>query len=461
MADKPLWQGRLSGQLARDFVALNASIDVDKRLWPQDIKTNRAYLKALNRAKLVDAGEYKTISAALDDLENDFKAGKVDFRHDLEDIHMHIEAALTEKAGAMAGKIHTGRSRNDQVATDLRLYVKDAIDAVGEGLKSLLAALADRAEETRDLLFPAYTHLQRAQPTVFGHWFMAYAAMFQRDLARFRFAQKQADACPLGLGACTGNPFDVDRTFLMQELGFGDLCRNSLDGVSDRDYVLDFLYAAACLFIHISRLAEDLILYASSEFRFVSIADDLSTGSSMMPQKRNPDSLELARGKTGRVMGNLVTLFTIVKGLPLTYNKDLQEDKEPLFDSVDTVLSVLPMIREIVATLTIHQTHCADALTGGFLEATAVADYLTLKGIPFRQAYKLTGRIVHDLASAGRRFQDLSVEEWRAYDPVFDQAIQSAIQPGAIAAARNRIGGTAPTQVAHEIERLRTALPSL
>jgi argininosuccinate lyase len=279
--------------------------------------------------------------------------------------------------------------------------------------------------------------------------------MALRDRARFSFAHDQADASPLGLGACTGNPFGLDQELLRQELGFQRCCRNSLDGVSDRDFILDFCYAAACLFLHLSRLSEDLIVWSSAEFGFVELADELSTGSSMMPQKRNPDSAELIRGKTGRVLGNLFALTSVLKGLPLTYNKDLQEDKGPLFDTAATVLTVLPMVQKILATLRVNRDRCRAALASGFVEATAVADYLTRKGVPFRRAYRLTGTIVADLAAKGRTFRDLTLDEWQGYAAEFDEDIGDAVTLDAIVAARNGIGGTAPVAIEREIDRLR------
>ncbi len=458
MGNSPLWKGRLSGGLDEAFAGLNASIGFDKRLWPEDIRTNKAYLKALRNAGLVTADEFTAIDAALDDLRQDFEAGKVSFTTDLEDIHMHIEAALRGKASTCAEKIHTGRSRNDQVATDLRLFVKTQAHTVHSALTTICETLISRASRALDILFPAYTHLQRAQPACFAHWFIAYAHMFVRDRSRFAFAFNQADALPLGLGACTGSPFPVDREFLQNELHFSRLCRNSFDGVSDRDFVLDFLYAASCLFLHLSRFAEDLILYSSTEFGFVTLPDTLSTGSSMMPQKRNPDSLELARGKTGRIIGNLVSLITTLKGLPLTYNKDLQEDKEPLFDTVDTVISVLPMIHAVASTVIINRERCRAALEDGYLEATAVADYLTKKGVPFRTAYRITGGIVADLARGNKPFSALTPAEWKTYSEHFDDDIRQAVEHEQIVSARTGIGGTAPEAIEKEIERLRREL---
>ncbi|HNR98643.1 MAG TPA: argininosuccinate lyase [Planctomycetota bacterium] len=461
MSATPLWKGRLSGALDADFAAINASIDVDRRLWPQDVRTNRAYLKALMRAGLVTAAEGAAIERALDAVARDLAAGAVAFKGELEDIHMQIESELAARAGECAGKIHTGRSRNDQVATDLRLFAKEQAGRVIAELIALARALVARAAETRDVIMPAYTHLQRAQPVLLAHWFLAYAEMCLRDIARFAFARQQADALPLGLGACTGAPFAIDREFLARELGFARLCRNSLDGVSDRDFIVDYLAAAAGLFTHLSRLAEDLILWSSAEFAFVELAEPLSTGSSMMPQKRNPDSLELARGKAGRVFGNLMAMLTVLKGLPLAYNRDLQEDKAPLFDSTDAALGVLPVVRKVVATLAVRKERCAAALDGGWIEATAVADYLTRKGVPFRDAHKTVGAIVRDLAAAGRTFADLAPEEWRAYAPQLDAGVARAIAMEAIIAARDGIGGTAPSAVAREIERLGAELAAL
>ncbi len=460
MGEKPLWEGRLTGGMDPEFARMNASIDMDRRLWREDVATNRASLKALRKAGLISDQEYETLQKAIDDVARAFEGDQVVVRPELEDIHMHVEAELKERAGELAGKIHTGRSRNDQIATDLRLFVKHAAAQIRTALKRLVETIANRAEETIDVVLPAYTHLQRAQPVLMAHWFLAYGEMALRDMARFSFACEQADASPLGLGACTGNPFGLDRELLRRELGFQRLCRNSLDGVSDRDFILDFCYAAACLFLHLSRLSEDLIIWSSAEFGFVDLAEELSTGSSMMPQKRNPDSAELIRGKTGRVLGNLFALASVLKGIPLTYNKDLQEDKGPLFDSTATVLTVLPIAEKILATLRVNRDRCRRALASGFVEATAVADYLTRKGVPFRSAYRLTGAIVADLAGEGRSFSDLSLKEWKAYAAEFDEDIHQAVTVEAMVAARNGIGGTAPEAIKREIDRLRRTIRS-
>jgi len=421
-----------------------------------DIAVNRASLKALKKAGLVTDEDYKALLSGLKKVEQALASGELAFRTELEDIHTHIERALAEHVGPKAGVIHTGRSRNDQVATDTRLFVKEACGSFRSEINRFLLAAADRAEETLDVILPAYTHLQRAQPVLFAHWLLAYAQMLLRDRERFAFAEKQADSLPLGAGAGTGNPFGLDQELMAGELGFSRVCQNSLDAVSDRDFVLDFCYAAAVLQIHLSRLCEDLVIWSSSEFGFVRLASGLTTGSSMMPQKRNPDSAELVRGKTGRVVGNLTALMVLLKGLPMTYDRDLQEDKERLFDSVDTALASLRVMERVVRTMEVDRKRCEAALSEGYPEATAVADYLTRKGLPFRSAYEIAGRIVADLLASNRRFQDLSLKEWRSYSELFEPDVEKAIKPEAMVEARNGIGGTAPAAVKRQIQDIRS-----
>src|SRR5262245_18619709 len=380
---------------------LNASVDFDRRLFAEDIRGSLAWAEALRAAGTITEGEAARIAEGLRAIEQEILEGRFEFSRDREDIHMNVEAALVSRIGAAGEKLHTGRSRNDQVATDLRLYVKAASKAAAVEAAALIAELVRKAEEELEVVIPAYTHLQRAQPVLLSHQLLAYAEMLVRDRRRFLAARDAADVCPLGSGACAGNQFGIDRELLREKLGFRELTRNSLDAVSDRDFVADYLYAAALLMVHLSRLAEDLILWSAAEFGLVRLDDAVSTGSSMLPQKRNPDSLELARGKVGRVVGHLLGLLTVLKGLPLTYNKDLQEDKEGLFDVVDTLKAVLPVMRVAVATLRIDRARAAALLRGGYLEAIGVADYLTRAGVPFREAHRIAGALVRRAESLG------------------------------------------------------------
>ncbi len=432
---------------------LNASIGFDKRLYLEDIAGSKAWAQGLERLGFLDAGELAQITSGLDQVAEEIEAGKFEFREDLEDIHMNVESRLTKIVGDPGAKLHTGRSRNDQVATDFRLFVKGACGDVIAGINALIGALVEKAEESIDVVIPAYTHLQRAQPVLFAHHLLAYVEMFARDRERFQAAMKYADASPLGAGACAGNQFGMDRDFLRDQLGFERLTHNSLDAVSDRDFACDYLHAATMFLVHLSRFSEDVILWMSSEFGLVRLDDSVTSGSSMLPQKKNPDACELGRGKVGRVIGHLVGLVTCIKGLPLSYNKDLQEDKEGVFDASDTVLSLLPVFYTLVSTMEIDRERAARSLEGGFLEAISVADYLTRKGVPFREAHQVAGTCVLKAEERGVSLPKLSVDDYRAIDANFDEDIHDAISIEGALADKNVVGGTAPNRVRDEIER--------
>jgi argininosuccinate lyase len=440
---------------------LNASVDFDRRLFSEDIRGSLAWAEALRAAGTITDGEAARIAEGLRAIDAEIMEGRFQFSRDLEDIHMNVEAALVARIGPAGEKLHTGRSRNDQVATDLRLYVKGASKAAAVEAGALIAELVRKAEEELGVVIPAYTHLQRAQPVLLSHQLLAYAEMLVRDRRRFLAARDAADVCPLGSGACAGNQFGIDRELLREKLGFRELSRNSLDAVSDRDFVADYLYAAALLMVHLSRMAEDLILWSSAEFGLARLDDAVSTGSSMLPQKRNPDALELARGKVGRVVGHLLGLLTVLKGLPLTYNKDLQEDKEGLFDAVDTLKAVLPVMRLSVATLRIDRERAASLLRGGYLEAIGVADYLTRAGVPFREAHRIAGALVRRAEVLGVSLADLPLVEYQALSPKFGPDLFERIGLEGALADKDVVGGTAPVRVRAEIERLKAEFATI
>ena len=434
---------------------LNASIHFDRRLHAEDIDGSLAWAEALRTRGLISDDEEKRIRDGLEAIRAEIDAGKFAFSEALEDIHMNIESRLTAIAGSAGEKLHTGRSRNDQVATDLRLHLKRAARRIAGDLRVLIGALADLAEREIAVVIPAYTHLQRAQPVLFSHHVLAFAEMLIRDRNRFLWAAGQADSCPLGSGACAGNQFGIDRELLRRKLGFSDVTRNSMDAVSDRDFACDFLHAAALLLVHISRISEDVILWSSSEFGFVTLDDSVSTGSSMLPQKKNPDACELGRGKSGRVIGDYVRLVTTLKGLPLTYNKDLQEDKEAVFDAIDTVDGLLPVFLALVKTLRVNPERAAAALRGGYLDAINLADHLTRKGVPFREAHRAAASAVRRAEALGVDLAALTPEEYRQIHPQLGGDLAAALSLEASLADKDSIGGTSPRRVREEIARVR------
>lgn len=442
---------------AAESRAYTASIAYDRRLYRQDIAGSVAHVRMLAKQGIVTDREAERIVMGLGTVRAEIEDGTFPWREDLEDIHMNIEARLHEVVGEVAGKLHTARSRNDQVATDTRLYVKQAAAAAALGARGLQAALLDQAEAHRDTVLPGYTHLQRAQPVLLAHHLLAYFQMLERDIERFQQAGHRADVLPLGSGALAGSPYPLDREFVARELGFSRVSENSMDAVSDRDYVLDYLSAAAVAMTHLSRLGEELALWSSEEFGFVRLADADTTGSSMMPQKRNPDLAELARGRTGRVYGRLVAMLTTLKGLPLTYNRDLQEDKESLFDAVDTLESTLAAFTRMVTSARFDRERMAAATEAGYLLATDLADYLVRKGVPFRQAHGAVADLVRYAAGRGKGFAGLSLDEYRRFSPQFDDDVYGVTVEGSIA-ARDVPGGTAPARVAAALDEARRRL---
>ena len=454
------WAGRFAQSADPTAERFTASLAFDQRLWPQDITGSIAWARALGRARLLTDAERDAIVKGLEAVRGELESGTFPFRPELEDIHMNIERRLQDLIGDVGGKLHTGRSRNDQIALDERLYLKEIVGRTREGLRRVQQALVDRAAETVDAPMPGYTHLQRAQPVVLGHHLLAYVFMLDRDRQRLAACAARADALPLGAAALAGTAYPIDRETLARDLGFAGVTANSLDAVSDRDYVLEFLGAAAIVGMHLSRLAADLTLWATAEFGFVEFADAFATGSSIMPQKKNPDVAELIRGKSGRLYGNLVAVLTIMKGLPLTYNSDMQEDKEPLFDSVDTLEAILGVLPPLLASLTFRTERMRAAAGEHYATATDLADYLVRKGLPFRQAHEIVGRVVRHALEAGRPLDALPLDTLRRFSPLIEADVSGALTVDASLRARAVTGGTAPEAVQRALAEARALIAS-
>ncbi|WDL97852.1 argininosuccinate lyase [Alicyclobacillus sp. ALC3] len=457
-AQGKLWGGRFTEQTNQLVEAYTASIGFDQRLAEVDIEGSIAHAKMLGACGIIPDEDARTLVQGLTDLLAAAKAGRLEFRVEDEDIHMNVERLLALRVGAVAGKLHTGRSRNDQVALDMHLYTKRAAETVRQAIRTLQQALVDSAEANFDVIIPGYTHLQRAQPVLFAHHLLAYFWMLSRDADRFADVAKRADKMPLGAGALAGTTFPINRESVMQTLGFASLYENSLDAVSDRDYLVDFLSAASLLMTHLSRLSEELILWSSEEFGFIELADAYCTGSSMMPQKKNPDVPEVVRGKSGRVYGHLMGLLTVLKGLPLAYNKDLQEDKEGLFDTIETVLPALELFAGMIATLEVRRPRLQQAFARDYSNATDVADYLAAKGVPFRTAHEVVGKLVLQAIELGKPLGDLDFSVYQAASEAFESDIYERITPEAVVAARKSRGGTAPEAVRFQLELAKTVL---
>ena len=448
------WGGRFKKPTAAGAQAFTASIGFDIRLYPYDIRTSVAHAKMLAHCKIIGAGDRDKIVRGLRAVEKELADGSFKPKVSDEDIHMAVERRLTEKIGAVGAKLHAARSRNDQVVTDVRLFMKDAIAAVDAGIADLQGALREQATNNAEAILPGYTHLQRAQPVLLGHHLLAYHDMLARDRGRLADCLGRVDVLPLGAGAIAGTTLPIDRRFVAKELGFSKIAENSMDAVSDRDFVLEFLGAAAILFAHLSRLAGDVTLWATSEFGFVTLHDAYSTGSSMMPQKKNPDIAELVRGKSGRVYGNLVSLLTTIKGLPLAYNSDLQEDKEPLFDTVDTATGSLVTLAALVRSLAFDAETMGAAASDGFLLSTDIAEYLVEAGLPFRDAHEITGRIVAHCLDRGVEPTDLTLEELRGFSKKFAADVLRKLDPARAVARRKSAGGTSGSNVARRLKKL-------
>jgi len=455
MSKDKLWGCRFTQPTDKFVEEFTASIDFDKRLYHQDIRGSIAHARMLGKQGIIPMADAESIIHGLQDILNRIETGKFDFSVSLEDIHMNIEARLSTAIGDAGKRLHTGRSRNDQVALDIRLYLRDEIAEISAYLEMLIDSLLFQAERNLDVIMPGYTHLQIAQPILFSHHMLAYVEMFKRDKGRMEDCLKRLNVLPLGAGALAGTTFPIDREYVAELLDFSDVTRNSLDSVSDRDFALEFLAASSILMMHLSRFSEELILWSTSEFGFIELSDSFCTGSSIMPQKKNPDVPELVRGKTGRVYGNLVALLTVMKSLPLAYNKDMQEDKEPLFDTIDTVKGSLKIFADMVREMRVRAEAMRLAATRGFSTATDVADYLVRKGLPFRDAHEVVGKSVRFCIEQQRDLPDLSLAEWQSFSPMIEADIFEAITLEASVNARGATGGTAMERVKAEIERLK------
>ena len=454
-----LWAGRTSGKTNAAADDFNSSIRFDSRMYRQDITGSMAHAAMLGAKGIITPAEADSLISGLQGILEDLEAGRLPIDPAAEDIHMFVEQVLTERLGEVGKKLHTARSRNDQVALDLRMYLRGEIDEISGSLRALAAVLTKQAEENIDVIMPGYTHLQRAQPILFGHHMMAYAMMLLRDLDRLADCRKRMNLSPIGACALAGTSYDTDRRMEASELGFDGIARNSLDAVADRDFCLELMSALSTLMMHLSRLSEELILWSSWEFRFIALSDDFTTGSSIMPQKKNPDMAELIRGKTGRVYGDLMALLTTMKGLPLAYNKDMQEDKEAVFDACDTVKACLGVCIPMLEGMTVLGENTRRAAQTGFINATDLADYLVGKGLPFRTAYKISGELVAECIALGCVLEELPLEKYRAHSELIGEDVFEAIDLAACVEKRTSAGGTCrgsvETQIAYVKEKLK------
>ena len=453
-----LWGGRFTKQTNHLVEEYTASIHFDKALAEEDIQGSLAHVSMLGKCGIVPAEDVEIIKKGLNKVLDKIRAGEIQFSVSDEDIHMNIEKHLIEEIGAVGGKLHTGRSRNDQVATDMHLYLRKRVVELTGLLHGLQESLITQAKSNMDTIIPGYTHLQRAQPILFPHHLMAYVSMFERDIDRLKDSYKRINVLPLGAGALAGTTFPIDRHYVAEQLGFDGVYENSLDAVSDRDFIVEFLAGASLIMTHLSRLCEELVLWSSTEFSFIELDDAFCTGSSIMPQKKNPDVAELVRGKTGRVYGNLIGLLTVLKSLPLAYNKDMQEDKEGMFDTVATLEGALQLFAPMIATMKVNTGRMREEVNKDFSNATDIADFLVGKGLPFRQAHEVIGKTVLYCIQEGKYLLDLTLEEFQNFSPLFDDSIYAVLQPEAVVNARNVYGGTATVQVAAAIERAEDKL---
>ncbi|MBR4874748.1 MAG: argininosuccinate lyase [Clostridia bacterium] len=450
-----LWGGRFAKATDKMVDDFNSSIRFDARLYRQDIAGSMAHAEMLGRQGIIPKDDAELIVKTLGEILEDIENGKVEFLIDAEDIHMNIETILTERIGDAGKKLHTGRSRNDQVALDLRMYLRDECDILSEMLKETMEKILDLAEAHTKTIMPGYTHLQKAQPVTYAHHLMAYFQMFSRDLERLSDTRKRINIMPLGSGALAGTTYPLDREFVAKKLGFDAVSKNSLDGVSDRDFAVEFLSSMSIVMLHLSRACEELILWSSHEFSYVEMDDSYSTGSSIMPQKKNPDVAELIRGKTGRVYGHLMSLLTTMKGLPLAYNKDMQEDKEAVFDALDTVKLCLPVFTNMISSMTVNKENMLKGAKGGFTNATDIADYLVKKGVPFRSSHEIVGRMVAKAVETKRDLDEFSIEEFKEFSELIENDIYVAIDVNTCVSKRDIIGGPAENQVKEEIKNGR------
>lgn len=453
-----LWGGRFEGGTDELVVALGQSVSFDARLAPWDVKGSMAHARMLGAQGIIPQEDADAIVKGLESIAEDVNAGRFKFDPGLEDVHTNIEAALVGRIGVPGKRLHTGRSRNDQVALDVRLWMRDQIDHLVHLLQELRRAFVAFAEAHIDVIMPGFTHLQHAQPVLFAHHMLAYVEMFGRDRARFLELRKRVNILPLGSAAMAGTPYNIDREAVARELGFDGITANSMDAVADRDHLVEFCSSASIAMMHLSRFSEELVLWSSPEFGFVEIGDAFTTGSSIMPQKKNPDVAELVRGKTGRVFGDLVTLLTLMKGLPMTYNRDMQEDKEPLFDASDTLQLCLAVVARMIPSISVRVERMEAASREGFMEATDLADYLVSKGVPFRRSHELVGTIVLHAIQTGKRLPELTLEEYQQFSPCFEDDIHQVLQARTILSRRANPGGTAPEQVEAALARVKAEI---
>ncbi len=453
-----MWEGVTGAntdKLADDF---NSSISFDYKLYKHDILGSMAHASMLGAKNIITKSEAEALIDGLQTILDDLTSGKLEFDMSCEDIHMFVEQVLTERIGEVGKKLHTARSRNDQVALDLRMYLKEKVEEIISSLKSLINTITNKAEEYKSVIMPGYTHLQRAQPITFGHHLMAYSMMLLRDLDRLKDCYKRMNVCPIGSCALAGTTYDTDRVFEANLLGFNEIALNSIDGVSDRDYCVEFLSACSLIMAHLSRFSEEVILWCSWEFKFVTLSDEYTTGSSIMPQKKNPDMAELCRGKTGRVYGDLIALLTVLKGIPLAYNKDMQEDKESVFDGSETVLNCLNIFDKMIASIKANPENMRRAAGEGFINATDLADYMVKKGLPFRSAYKISGRIVKKCIEEKKTLESLTLDEYKEFDSIFEKDVFDAIDLDNCVSRRISEGGTSVASVEKQIKKVREKL---
>lgn len=453
-----LWAGRTSGETSKLADDFNSSIHFDSRMFRQDITGSMAHAAMLGAQGIITQQEAEQIIGELEKILDDLTSGALPFDMACEDIHMFVEQVLTSRIGDVGKKLHTARSRNDQVALDFRMYLRDEIDEITELVRQLGQVVTDKAETYADAIMPGYTHLQRAQPITFGHHLMAYAMMLLRDLGRLSDCRRRMNVSPIGCCALAGTTYHTDRVFEAQQLGFDGVCMNSIDGVSDRDFAIELLSALSVLMMHLSRFSEEVILWCSWEFKFVELSDSFTTGSSIMPQKKNPDMAELCRGKCGRVYGDLMALLTVMKGIPLAYNKDMQEDKETVFDACDTVKMCLRVFTEMISGMKALTANMRTAAQKGFINATDLADYMVRKGLPFRTAYKLSGQIVADCIARNLVLEDYPLEDYKAHSPLIAEDVYEAVDLAACVEKRVSLGGTSVSSVRQQIEYVRNQL---
>jgi argininosuccinate lyase len=453
-----MWKGRFQQPTSALVQRYGESVSFDWRLYAHDVRGSIAHSKALVKAGILTAEEQQSIEKGLLGIREDIEAGKFTWKLELEDVHMNIESELTRRIGPAGAKLHTARSRNDQVATDIRLYCRASVDQLLGLNRALQRALVECAERNADAVMPGYTHLQRGQPVLFAHHLLAYVEMLDRDTGRLVDARRRLNVLPLGSGALAGSTIVLDREFVAQELEFDGVTQNSMDAVSDRDFIAELLFAFALTGVHLSRFSEDVILWASAEFGFIALSDAHTTGSSLMPQKKNPDVAELTRGKSGRLVGNLMSLLTTLKGLPMTYNRDLQEDKEPLFDSIDTLSLALEVLAEMISGMEVNRAKTSAATADPLLLATDLADYLVLRGVPFRHAHEVIGKLVAHCGQTGKTFLELSTADYREFSEAFDDSVSDLLKVDVALAARKGIGAPSPQNVATRLAHWRKVL---